>query len=79
MNFLKQSSIFVLKLLWISLKYSPILIAWLLIGTLAIDTVSQMFQAASNKPPLSTWEQLALLLAFWFFITGAAALKSLSK
>ena len=79
MAFVKHSLIFIFRLLWISLKYSPILIAWLLIGTITIDVITQMISSAKSTPPMSVWEQLGILLSIWFLVTGLAAVKTLSK
>ncbi len=81
MTFIKHSLIFIFRLLWIFLKYSPILIAWLFFGTVVIDLIMQPSATPriDSEPPMSTGGQLVILLGIWFFITGLAAIKTLSK
>ena len=79
MNAINQTAIFIARILWITIKYSPILLAWLIIGFLVIDMASQMHSATVSRPPMSTAEQLGTLVGLWFVVTGAAALKYIEK
>lgn len=76
---IKNLVIFLLRLLWISVKYSPILIAWLLFGIIAVEIVQNMISSYQSKPPMSTLDKIIILLSLWFVVTGLAAFKSLTK
>lgn len=76
---IKHSIIFLFRLLWISVKYSPILIAWLLFGIVAVDVISSMTFTYQSNPPMSTLDKIIILLILWFVVTGLASFKSLTN
>ncbi len=64
--------VFVGKIIWITIKYMPIFIAWIVMGIVGFETASEMY-AAYQQRTFSLVQQLILLVGFWFLVTGAAA------